>query len=286
VIIANIERQFLKKSDLKEIHYYFGEHSSKQSMLTHLRIQWLLALGVGLVSLAYHIASQRLSLFCWISNHGSGCPVEVLIPYVAVVGIAIWGYMVKRHRRRSYEEFLQNSPGIKIDTTGIKYGIGHPTDKGKLKMREGASTGLNQSDTRYGVLQRRYMLALAPVYLFVGLLFLLSSVLIAMHGLLAWASQILGLFAIVWSIIHCLVALDLLPPKMSDSLRRVVISSIEGRFKFLSWYIPSVTFYVSFSLNFMLLAGRGLPDFFTLAAFIGGLIVLILLGLEPWRIRH
>jgi hypothetical protein len=132
VIIANIERQFLRQSDLTEIHYYFGAHRRKQSMLTHLRIQWLLALGIGLISLAYHIVSQRLSLFCWISNHSSGCPVEVLIPYV-VVGAAIWGYVVKWQRGKSYENFIKNSPGIKIDTTGIEYGIGHPVDK-KLKM--------------------------------------------------------------------------------------------------------------------------------------------------------
>ena len=50
VIIANIERQFLTKKDLKEIHYYFGAHRSKTSMLTHLQLQLFLALGVaGLV---------------------------------------------------------------------------------------------------------------------------------------------------------------------------------------------------------------------------------------------
>jgi hypothetical protein len=46
VIIANIERQFLKREDLKNIHYYFGAHRPKNKMIEHLRIQ--VALGNGL----------------------------------------------------------------------------------------------------------------------------------------------------------------------------------------------------------------------------------------------
>ena len=47
VIIANIERQFLRKEDLKEIHYYFGSHRPKNKMIYHLRIQ--MTLGIALV---------------------------------------------------------------------------------------------------------------------------------------------------------------------------------------------------------------------------------------------
>jgi hypothetical protein len=47
VMIANIERQFLKPSDLKEIHYYWGKHRDKSSMLTHLRLQRALAIGIA-----------------------------------------------------------------------------------------------------------------------------------------------------------------------------------------------------------------------------------------------
>src|SRR5215471_11862631 len=48
VIIANIERQFLEKEDLTNIHYYFGKHRRKNSMLTHLRIQWHLGFLISL----------------------------------------------------------------------------------------------------------------------------------------------------------------------------------------------------------------------------------------------
>ena len=36
VIIANIERQFLRQSDLRDIHYYFGAHRPTNLMITHL----------------------------------------------------------------------------------------------------------------------------------------------------------------------------------------------------------------------------------------------------------
>ena len=49
-IIANIERQFLVRNDLQEIHYYWGKHRPHNRMISHLRIQY--ALAVGLVSIA------------------------------------------------------------------------------------------------------------------------------------------------------------------------------------------------------------------------------------------
>src|SRR5436190_17814795 len=38
-IIANIERQFLTARDLKDIHYYFGEHRKVNKMLDQFKIQ-------------------------------------------------------------------------------------------------------------------------------------------------------------------------------------------------------------------------------------------------------
>src|SRR5438876_1465761 len=40
VIIANIERQFLRPSDIREVHYYFGKHRAVGKMIDHLRIQY------------------------------------------------------------------------------------------------------------------------------------------------------------------------------------------------------------------------------------------------------
>jgi hypothetical protein len=47
VIIANIERQFPGHDNLKEIHYYFGKHRKKSAMITHLKIQYALGLGIA-----------------------------------------------------------------------------------------------------------------------------------------------------------------------------------------------------------------------------------------------
>jgi hypothetical protein len=60
VIIANIERQFLTASDLKDIHYYFGKHRAKSAMLTHLKIQYWLGTGIALLFTCYHFATRVL----------------------------------------------------------------------------------------------------------------------------------------------------------------------------------------------------------------------------------
>ena len=128
VIIANIERQFLKKSDLKEIHYYFGKHRAKTSMLTHLRIQWWLGLGIGLLILLHHFLSQVLPILHCNNANSSKFHWEVILPYVIAVLALILVYLVRKHRIKCYQEFKANSPGINVDTTGIEYGVGHPTD--------------------------------------------------------------------------------------------------------------------------------------------------------------
>jgi hypothetical protein len=60
VIIANIERQFLTESDLHNIHYYFGKHRNKSSMLTHLRIQWHLAFWLAALLVCFHFSIRVL----------------------------------------------------------------------------------------------------------------------------------------------------------------------------------------------------------------------------------
>jgi hypothetical protein len=136
VIIANIERQFLKQEDLKNIHYYFGKHRSKAAMLTHLRIQWWLGVIIGALFLAYHFISRVLpGIHEPVSQYE---PVRTL-PY-AVTAVCIPLLMkLRSNREESYAEFRRNSPGIEVDTTGITYGIGHPTDSG-TKSAEAAKS--------------------------------------------------------------------------------------------------------------------------------------------------
>ncbi len=128
VIIANIERQFLRQTDLRQIHYYFGKHRSKVSIMTHIRIQWCLGLITGCLVLLYHIFTQVLKICPFTPNPTATFRLELTLPYIAVIVMFVLALIVRRHRVKSYEEFIKNSPGIEVDTTGVDYGVGHPTD--------------------------------------------------------------------------------------------------------------------------------------------------------------
>lgn len=125
VIIANIERQFLLQSDLRDVHYYFGEHRRKGALITHLEIQLYLALGVAALVLAFHFLTIVLP-----TCHGvKPFHLTLLLPWLfAAIGIGIWIWSKSKADRR-YAAFIKNSPGKEIDTTGIEYGAGHPTEK-------------------------------------------------------------------------------------------------------------------------------------------------------------
>ena len=130
VIIANIERQFLKQTDLRHIHYYFGKHRSKQSIMTHIRIQWWLGLFIGGLVLLYHFFTEALKICPFISSPATDFRLELTLPYIAAVVIFIWTLRLRKHRIKSYDEFIKNSPGIDVDTTGVDYGVGHPIAQG------------------------------------------------------------------------------------------------------------------------------------------------------------
>jgi hypothetical protein len=126
VIIANIERQFLNVADLAKIHYYFGKHRPDNKMLTHLRIQMALGFGLSTVVLLFHFVDRVLP--------GLGAPItnfdpQRAFPYFVALGAFFYGLRIKKHRDASYAEFIKNSPGATVTTTGITYGVGHGFDK-------------------------------------------------------------------------------------------------------------------------------------------------------------
>lgn len=123
VIIANIERQFLSQEDLKQIHYYFGEHRSNK-MIKHLRIQYALGIGVMAIIMGFHFSAR-----VWPNVNAPGAKFEFLraLPYLVLIGTGIFLLWLKGNRDDSYTEFKRNSPGISVATTGIKYGVGHET---------------------------------------------------------------------------------------------------------------------------------------------------------------
>lgn len=128
VIIANIERQFLRESDLREVHYYFGEHRASNSMLTHLRIQWALGIGIALLFLLYHFFTRVLP---GVGTPWSSFELQRALPYAVSVVCLVFLLRLRSDRTQAYGNFLRNSPGLKVDTTGVQYGIGHPTESSK-----------------------------------------------------------------------------------------------------------------------------------------------------------
>lgn len=121
-MVANIEKEFLADEDLKKIHYYFGKPRPKNAMLTHLKIQRFLGLLIAFVVLLFHFLGRVLP--------GIGVPWSAFdpmrsLPYVIILPIVIYLVRLRRNRNKSYQEFLKNSPGRKVDTTGIIYGVGH-----------------------------------------------------------------------------------------------------------------------------------------------------------------
>lgn len=120
-IISNIERQFLVKEDLKNIHYYFGAHRKNNKMITHLRIQLALGLGLGSLVVIYHFTSRIVP---GMTTEAVPDPQRAL-PYVMAAAVLIYCLLLSRARRDAYIEFIENSPGVEVSTEGVRYGAGH-----------------------------------------------------------------------------------------------------------------------------------------------------------------
>jgi hypothetical protein len=126
VIIANIERQFLLGSDQKDIQFYFGKHrSGGNKMISHLRIQASLGIGVGILVILFHFFDRVLP---GMSAEVSHFDVQRTLPYVVSLAVLIFGYRFGKDRDDAYQSFLSNSPGITVDNQGIVYGPGHTVD--------------------------------------------------------------------------------------------------------------------------------------------------------------
>lgn len=126
VIIANIERIFLFKEDLNDVHYYFGEHRKTGRLIAHLRIQRNLAVSLAVLMLAVHFKEVGLGVV------ECKTPFEIshLFPWLAAAtGVYVWAKGC-RDTAEKYREFLANSPGRTVDTSSVKYGgKGHPTNR-------------------------------------------------------------------------------------------------------------------------------------------------------------
>lgn len=126
VIIANIERQFLLGSDQKDIQFYFGKHrSGGKKMISHLRTQASLGIGVGILVILFHFFDRVLP---GMSAELSHFDIQRTLPYAVSLAVLIFGYRFGKDRDDAYQSFLSNSPGITVGNQGIVYGPGHAVD--------------------------------------------------------------------------------------------------------------------------------------------------------------
>lgn len=130
IIIANIERQFLSSDDLTGIHYYFGKHRPSNKMIQHLSIQFYLAIGISFIVLIYHF-SERVypGIYSPIQNFE---PARAA-PYILLIIGIFYIRHLKTTCEKKYKEFLDNSPGIEVNSTGKTYGVGHGFTENKDK---------------------------------------------------------------------------------------------------------------------------------------------------------
>jgi cytochrome bd-type quinol oxidase subunit 2 len=95
-------------------------------MLTHLRIQQVLGLVVLILTIAVHFTVRVVPAF-----DGSWRTFDPLraMPYAVGIVTAVLVLALRHDRQKAYAAFLCNSPGVAIDTAGVRYGTGHPVDK-------------------------------------------------------------------------------------------------------------------------------------------------------------
>ena len=124
-IIANIERQFLKEDDLKNIHPYFGKHRKKSGFLTILKLQVFFVCIIGFILTVYHFA-ERIAPGFKISFKDANIEVYRIMPYLILLMVIIYLLNLFKRRQENYENFVIESPGIPINSSGISYDSGHP----------------------------------------------------------------------------------------------------------------------------------------------------------------
>lgn len=140
VIIANIERQFLNNSDKHDIHFYFVEHRTDQNkMITHLRIQSYLGIAIAALVILFHFSTR-----IWPGLHLSFSQFDPVrtFPYLILGASAFFCHKLQLKGRRSYQNFLMNSPGAPVDASGIVFGSGHPTDQLNPKAERWSFRGI------------------------------------------------------------------------------------------------------------------------------------------------
>lgn len=113
VIIANIERQFLHESDLKDIHHYFGKHRENNAYHAMMTIQIYFNSLLLMIITVYHFFIQ-----VWPNRELSINHFDPLrcVPYLTLLISFYLLFRFNKKRIKNYNEFKTTSPGIEIDS--------------------------------------------------------------------------------------------------------------------------------------------------------------------------
>ena len=124
-IIANIERFFLKKTDLCHIHEFFGERRGRWSLLEHLKVQYWLGILLAVIFLLHHFFKQ---VYPGLGASFKNFELVRGIPYITAIGCAIILWVFGKEQKAKFRTFIERSPGIEIDFEDIDCGVhvSHP----------------------------------------------------------------------------------------------------------------------------------------------------------------
>ena len=117
----------MSKKDLNEIHYYFGKHRPKNKMISHLKLQAVLGISLGIIMILFHFFERVLP---GVNEPISNLDPKRTIPYIVALSAIYYLLNLKKKNAAKYEEFLENSPGKEINTKKVEYGPGHGHESG------------------------------------------------------------------------------------------------------------------------------------------------------------
>jgi len=105
VIATNIEKQFLRDSDTKEILYFFKDpHIKSDSIITHFKIQLNLGIGLGIVLAIYYL----VKIF---QNNLGFCNFLIYLPLIGLIISGIYVYQLRQNRINALADLISKSPG-------------------------------------------------------------------------------------------------------------------------------------------------------------------------------
>jgi len=117
-MIINIEKLFLSVKDVKLLYPYFISPRPNK-MVTYLKIQTSLGIGIAVIVILLHCIQRIIPVINGINNF----EVEIIIPYVVLLGCIIPLWLLKRKRDEDYDYFLKKSPGKDITKEAKKLGL-------------------------------------------------------------------------------------------------------------------------------------------------------------------